>query len=256
MNQIPAVVIENRAVAPDIFLMSLASKTIAFTAQPGQFLMILCGADALLRRPLGIHQFDEKTGEFSLLYSRVGKGTHWLSQREKGDVINTLGPLGNGFTIFPDTKNILLIAGGMGIAPLFFLSNEAYQKGYQVTLLIGVKNSRQLPEHTLKLPVNYITATEDGSSGRQGMITEYVSEYIDSAGQVFACGPLQMYRTLSNMPILDNKPVQISLEARMGCGFSVCYGCTVRTVKGLKQVCKDGPVFDLKDIIWDELIGS
>jgi dihydroorotate dehydrogenase electron transfer subunit len=254
MIQMPVIVIENREVSSDIFLMSLESTATAFSAQPGQFLMVLCGEDNLLRRPLGIHQYNKKTGEFSLLYSIVGKGTHWLSRREKGDIIDILGPLGKGFTIYPDTKDILLIAGGMGIAPLFFLANEAHQKGYQVTLLIGARNSAQLPEHALKLPVKTITATEDGSSGRRGMITEYIAEYVDSADQIFTCGPLPMYRTLNNMPILDNKPTQISLESRMGCGVGVCYGCTVRTSNGLKQVCKDGPVFDLKDIIWDEFI--
>lgn len=254
MNQLPVTVIENREVAANIFLISLESAITDLTALPGQFFMVRCGENMLLRRPFSIHQFNEKTGEFSLLYNRVGRGTNWLSQRVKGDIIDTLGPLGNAFTIFPDTQNILIIAGGMGIAPLFFLGNEAYNKSYQVTLLIGARTSAQFPEHILTLPTNYITATEDGSFGRFGMITEYISETIDSTHQVFACGPIQMYRTLINMPVLKDKPTQISLEARMGCGVGVCYGCTIRTQSGLKQVCKDGPVFDLKDIIWDDLI--
>jgi dihydroorotate dehydrogenase electron transfer subunit len=255
MNLVSITVTNNQEVAPDTFLMSLELSKIAFSAQPGQFVMVRCREDTLLRRPFSIHQFNDKTGKFTILYSNVGRGTHWLSQRQRGDKVDILGPLGNGFSISPSTQNILLMAGGIGIAPLFFLGDEAHKKGHQVILFIGAKSTSQLLEHTLKLPVKYVTATEDGSSGHHGMITDYLAEYINSVSQVFACGPIQMYRTLANMPILNDKPTQISLEARMGCGLGICYGCTIRTRNGLKQVCKDGPVFDLKDVIWDELIG-
>ncbi|MFC2045114.1 dihydroorotate dehydrogenase electron transfer subunit [Chloroflexota bacterium] len=256
MNQVIAKVIDNHEVAPDIFLMSLEPLNMVFSVQPGQFVMVLCGEDTLLRRPLSIHHLDDKTGKFSVLYSKVGKGTYWLSQRQPGDKIDIIGPLGNGFSILPNIQNILIIAGGMGIAPLYFLGDEAQKKGYQVTLLIGAIKANQLLEHTLKLPVKYVTATEDGSLGYHGMITDCVSEQVNSNSQVFTCGPIQMYRTLANMPILNDKPTQISLETRMGCGLGVCYGCAVRTRNGLKQVCQDGPIFNLEDIIWDDFIDS
>jgi len=89
--------------------------------------------------------------------------------------------------------------------------------------------------------------------GRKGLITDFLPEYLDSADQIFACGPLLMYRAMARMPELKNKSVQISLEVRMGCGVGVCYGCTVKAKNGLKQVCKDGPVFELNDILWAEL---
>ena len=253
MNQVAATVIDNQEVAPDVFSISLEPANVSFSAQPGQFVMVRCGEDTTLRRPLSIHQLDEKTNRVALLYLKIGKGTYWLSQRQPGDKIDLIGPLGNGFTIPPDSANLLLVAGGMGIAPLYFLGDEAQKQGHQLTLLFGLPQTSQLLDQVMGLPVKCVAATEDGSSGYQGMITDCIPEYIAySVSQVFACGPLPMYRTLANLRLLNDIPTQISLEARMGCGLGVCYGCTIRTSKGLKQVCQDGPVFNLHDIIWDD----
>ena len=101
--------------------------------------------------------------------------------------------------------------------------------------------------------LNIVNVTEDGSSGYKGVVTSFVEFYSNLADQIFACGPLPMYKTMARMPELKNKPVQVSLEARMGCGLGICYGCTIKTTTGLKQVCRDGPVFDLDDIVWDEI---
>ena len=111
-----------------------------------------------------------------------------------------------------------------------------------------------LHEDLLPSKKTLVITTNDGSQGNEGYITQTIPEYIDWADQIFACGPSQMYRTMVKMPELKDRPVQISLEVRMGCGFGVCYGCTVKTKQGLKQVCHDGPVFNLSDILWDELI--
>jgi len=124
-------------------------------------------------------------------------------------------------------------------------------------LLLGASTAAQLyPTHLLPPKIKLITTTEDGSAGKKGLVTDLLPEYVDGADQVFACGPMPMYRdmALKNQELKpDGKPVQISLEVRMGCGLGVCYGCTIKTKNGLKQVCKDGPVFDLDDILWDEL---
>jgi dihydroorotate dehydrogenase electron transfer subunit len=210
--------------------------------------MVRCGEDTLLRRPFSLHQLDGK--KMALLFNVVGRGTHWLSQRQAGEKLDLLGPLGNGYKIYPDAKNLLLVAGGIGIAPLRFLADEAVKRGLSVTLLYGTADNKRLsiPPH-LKL----VSATEDGSVGHRGMITDILPDFISWADQVFACGPLPMYKTMARMPQLRDKPIQVSLEVRMGCGLGVCYGCTVKTKNGLNQVCKDGPVFELNDILWEEL---
>jgi len=232
----------------------LNNPAIAREAKPGQFVMLNCGPDCVLPRPFSIHQVINK--EDILLYFAVlenGKGTDWLSQRREGDVVEVPvpKPLGNGFSIDSTSKNLLLAAGGMGIAPLYFLAEEATNQGYSVTLLYGTAIENPYPEASPKIKV--VKATEDGSVGYQGLITDLIPDFVNWADQVFACGPLGMYRAMAQMPELKKKPVQVSLEVNMACGRGICYGCTVRTKHGLKQVCQDGPVFDLNDILWNEL---
>ncbi len=218
--------------------------------------MVYCGEETLLRRPLSIHQIDKTKAKLALLFSVVGRGTHWLSQRNAGDKIDLLGTLGSGFFVLPTSHNLLLAAGGIGIAPLGFLAQEAVKQKHSVKLLMGAPTASQLyPKHLLPPEIELITATEDGTAGEKGMLTDILPNFTGWADQVFACGPMPMYKAMADKchQLLKAKPVQISLEMRMGCGLGVCYGCTVKTKNGLKQVCKDGPVFDLEDILWDEL---
>jgi len=255
LNRGLASIISNSEVIPRVHLIWLESPQIASEAKPGQFVMVRCGEETLLRRPLSIHQLADAT-KIAFLFTVVGKGTYWLSQCEAGDNIDLLGPLGNSYSIHPASHNLLLVAGGIGIAPLRFLAQEALYQGYSVTLLLGAPTANQLySKHFLPPDAELIIATEDGTAGKKGMITALLPDFIDWADQIFACGPTSMYRAMAdrNQQLLKAKPVQISLEVRMGCGRGVCYGCTVKTKNGLNQVCKDGPVFDLEDILWDEL---
>ncbi len=227
---------------------------IAQEAKPGQFVMVRCGEECVLPRPFSIHQVNEK-GDMALCFAVLedGKGTGWLSQCQTSDTVELLGPLGNGFSIYHESHNLLLVAGGWGIAPLYFLAQEALKKEYSVTLLYGTANVQRYP---VSPDIKLVTATENGSEGQKGMITDLLPEYADWADQIFACGPMSMYRdmALKKQELnLEGKPVQVSLEVRMGCGRGVCYGCTLKTRQSLKQVCKDGPVFNLDDILWDEL---
>ena len=249
MDQALVTVISNVEVMPDAYLMWLDCPEIPQEARAGQFVMVRCGEETVLRRPLSVHQTDEN--RFALLYAVIGKGTQWLAACQPGDKLDVFGPLGNGFTVHPDSRNLLLVAGGMGIAPLMFLADRAVAEGRDVvTLLYGTANRDR---YYVPSGVTEVAATEDGSVGYQGMVTELISQYVGRADQMFACGPLPMYRDMATMPELKNKPVQVSLEMRMGCGFGVCYSCTIRTVNGLKQVCKDGPVFELNEINWEEI---
>ena len=234
------------------WLMWLHCPEVAAEAKPGQFVMVNCGEECLLPRPFSIHCATDE-GDIALFYAVLenGRGTGWLSQRKASDSVRLLGSLGNGFSIHPTSNNLLLVAGGNGIAPLYFLAQEALKGKCSVTLLYGTPDKKRC---SVPPEIKLVSASEDGTVGHRGKVTDLLPEYIDRADQVFACGPTGMYRSIAaQTQLLKGKPVQISLEVRMGCGLGVCYACTVKTKNGLKQVCKDGPVFDLGDILWDEL---
>ncbi len=268
MKQAAAEVIDNSQILPRLsrtqarsilssHIIWLRCPEIAQEAQPGQFVMVSCGEECILPRPFSIHQVNAE-GSMAICFAvwEDGRGTSWLSQRNSGDTVELFGPLGNGFSIHPASHNLLLVAGGIGIAPLLFLAQHALSQGHSVTLLVGAATAAQLyPRHRLPLEAKLVITTEDGTDGKKGMITDLLPDFIGWADQVFACGPMPMYRDMAGKyhPFLKGKSVQVSLEVRMGCGLGVCYGCTVKTKSGLKQVCRDGPVFNLQDILWDEL---
>ncbi len=234
-------------------IISFECPEIAEEARPGQFVMVNCG-DTTLPRPFSINR-TSGSGEISLFIAVLenGTGTEWLAERKPGDTVKVLGPLGNGYKIEETSHNILLVGGGMGIAPLVFLAEDAVRKGTSVTLMYGTQNKDRYPVEGILPQVNIIDATEDGSKGHHGMITELVPEHIDKADQVFICGPLAMYKYIHRQDIIKEKPAQVSLEVRMACGRGICYGCTIQTVKGKKRVCEDGPVFDFGDIDWKSI---
>ena len=249
-------IISKHEVMPGVYLMWIEVPEIAASVRPGQFVMISCdsGQDRLLRRPISINQVRPKS--LAILFAAVGPGTIWLSRRLAEEKIDLLGPLGNGFSIRPGSRRLLLVAGGMGIAPLIFLAQEALKKDYSVKLLAGARTACHIcPEQLIPEGTEVISATEDGTSGEVGMITDLIPRYMQWADQTFICGPLPMFKVFANQyrPYFPEIPVQVSLEVRMGCGLGFCYACTVQTRQGLKQVCKDGPVFDFTEVIWDEL---
>lgn len=188
--------------------------------------------------------------DLALLFSLVGRGTKWLAQRGQGDIIDLFGPLGNSFTPSTEARDLLLVAGGMGIAPLVFLAERGLEAGAGVTLLLGAQTAEQVyPKHSLPPGIKLQVATEDGSIGNRGTVIELLSDFDYGSRQIFACGPVAMYQTLANL-IKGQKSIQISMETRMGCGFGGCYGCAIETRSGLRLVCKDGPIFELNDIVW------
>jgi dihydroorotate dehydrogenase electron transfer subunit len=251
-----APVISNHEVMPDVYLMWIDSPNIASNSRPGQFVMITCdhGQERLLRRPISIHQVRPRS--LAILFSTVGAGTEWLAQRQKNEKIDLLGPVGHGFSIGPKSLNLLMVAGGMGIAPLTFLAQEGLKKDHRVRILAGARTACQIcPAQLLPEGSEIIPITEDGTAGETGLVTALLSQHVPWADEVFFCGPMPMFKAVVNnySRILKNKPVQVSLEVRMGCGLGFCYACTINTRNGLKQVCKDGPVFCMEDVIWEEL---
>ncbi|HJM36941.1 MAG: dihydroorotate dehydrogenase electron transfer subunit [Dehalococcoidales bacterium] len=235
------------------YLLWLDCPELTPKAKPGQFVMVRCGGKTILPRPFSIHQVNNK-GNIALFFAvwEDGKGTNWLSQRRIGAKVELFGPLGVDFSIRSDSRNLLLVAGGIGIAPLYFLAQEAVKKTRSVTLLLGAATASQIyPKNLLPSRIKTVITTEDGSAGKKGRVIDLVPEFIDRVDQVFACGPILMYREmyLQRRKCLKNKPTQVSLETVMGCGRGVCYGCTIKTKKGLQEICRDGPIFDLDDIM-------
>jgi len=301
MRQSLCAITSNVEVMPGVYLMWLDAPDIASSAQPGQFITVCCEG-LILRRPFSVHQVsslsspstgeDSGEGEIAILFQVVGKGTFWLSQQPAGNKIDVLGPLGKGFNIVPGLKNLLLVGGGIGIAPLIFLAQYASPQ-YQVTLIHGASTAAQIypflslpltinsspskgeekgegekQSNLLSLPggVRFIPVTEDGTLGRKGRVTDILPDFLDWADQVFACGPVDMYKAMAltlnpsslkgegeKRSNLKLKRCQVSLEVRMGCGIGACYSCTINTKHGLKQVCRDGPVFEMNDILWQEV---
>lgn len=287
MEQSLFTIVSNSEVMPGTHLMWIEAPDIAGAAQPGQFVTVKCD-DLILRRPLAIHQVGSnsvmasplthrgtKPSQVALLFRVAGKGTLWLSQRQRDEKLDVLGPFGKGFSIAKQSKHLLLVAGGIGIAPLVYLMQHA-SPACEVTLIYGAPTSTQLySQRYLSKSFDYrgiqfVAVTEDGSTGRKGMATHVLPDFLDRADQVYACGPVDMYRAMALSPDLSTsrgdekggtekqsnlklKRCQISLEVRMGCGFGACFGCTINTRKGLKRVCRDGPVFALGDVIWQEV---
>ncbi|HEX77379.1 MAG TPA: dihydroorotate dehydrogenase electron transfer subunit [Dehalococcoidia bacterium] len=245
-------VLSNEGLTPGAYLLWLEAPEVAPHARPGQYVMVRCSSDhdPLLRRPLSVHRVEEE--RLALYFAVVGRGTEWLARRRPSDEVDILGPLGNGFKIEPHSRNLLLVAGGMGIAPLVFLAQKAAAEGYSPILIHGAPGALALyPQRLLPPRVDLRLATEDGSQGEKGLATELMVRYLEWADQVFACGPVGMYRAMAAHDL--DKPVQVSLEVRLACGLGGCLGCAIHTRQGQRLVCRDGPIFDLGEILWDEL---
>jgi dihydroorotate dehydrogenase electron transfer subunit len=196
MKQIIAPVISCQEIIPGTYLMWLQCPELSGQLKPGQYVMVRCGADMVLRRPISIHRVDGD--RLALLFMVVGEGTKWLSHRQVGETLDILGPLGNDFSVSQKLKNILVVAGGIGIAPLFFLAEEAIKSGNNVTVLFGAATGKQLnPVKFLTHGIKVVQATEDGSAGYKGLVTELIAEYAVTADQVFACGPMPMLKYLA-----------------------------------------------------------
>ena len=255
-------VLDHQQLSPQHYKLTLASPYISSHAEPGQFVNVKCaeGYDPLLRRPLSIHRISKEHKRFELLYEVVGKGTELLSHSSVGSEIDILGPLGKGFTVNPDKKISILVAGGMGVAPLLFLAEYLKNKVKVLYILIGAK-SRDLvlcEEEFKNISDQVLIATDDGSYGKKGFISDLLLNFLnDQLGTrdaglatIYSCGPQPMLRAISDLAFQKKIDCQVSMEQKMACGIGTCLGCVIQTKDGYKKVCDEGPVFDGKDIIW------
>jgi len=227
--------------------------------RPGQFVEILCRSetswDPLLRRPYSIYDVDPDRSTLTVLVRPYGRGSAWLCNRSPGATLSVLGPLGNAFAIAEKSRNLLMVAGGVGAAPLLMLAKDAIHRGLSVTYLLGGMTADALLDpRFVPGEVEYVVATDDGSQGHHGFVTDLVPGYLTWADQVFSCGPEAMFRSLRRV-VLANRfgqhpPVQVSVERTMACGVGACLGCVVETKRGMKPSCVDGPVFDMDEVIW------
>ena len=256
-------VVAHEVLGESIRRLIFASPEIAAMAQPGQFvhLRVDQGFDPFLRRPFSIHRLDPEKGHVSILYRIVGRGTERLSHYRRGDSIDVMGPLGRPFDLRMPFDHALIVAGGMGIAPVLFLAEELQRLGKGVTVLWGTKTKGDLIDLDFSLRGRASAlrfATEDGSKGHAGRVTDlleaYLGERSDPQGLCgFVCGPVPMILAVQRMVERTPFPWQVSLEEHMACGTGVCQGCGIR-IRGepsYRMVCVDGPVFDLRGVVLD-----
>lgn len=253
------------AVNPEVYRLGVASRKMAGKARPGQFMMIKpqdC-VEPLLPRPISIHRVQDS--EINLLVRVVGEGTRRICDLTPGEILEVKGPLGRGFQIDPQ-KVPLLVAGGMGAAPLLFLAEKlvrsgGWEKGKRPVLFIGGRTRRELPalKEFRQTGLKVLAATEDGSFGEKGLVTDRLRDYLETgSGEaiVYACGPGGMLKAVAALTRREGIPCQVSLEERMACGMGACLGCAVaRHHEGgpdYAKVCQDGPVFEAGEIDWDE----
>lgn len=245
-------------------LLAVRAPGIADRANAGQFVHVRPGPgwDPLLRRPYSFCRLDRRSGVFELIVKPLGTGGEWIAERRQSDGLDLLGPLGTAFVVRRDTRNLLLVAGGTGIAPMRVIAEqEAVRRN--VTLVMGGRSVSHLwPSELLPAGVEYVTTTEDGSFGTSGRVTDVMPELLTWADQLLACGPWPMLAAIGRLrddaargPVVaGRRPLQgaqIAVEQHMGCAMGVCRACVIVTAQGNARVCREGPVFALGDVAFE-----
>ncbi len=246
------------------WLLSMAAREIAERAQPGQFVQIAVEAQhTLLRRPFSIARVSRQgasAGTVDVVFDAHGPGTAWLTGVETHDVIDVVGPLGTPFPLPQRKVNCLLVGGGYGIAPLYYLAESLLRRGLRVDMINGAATAERIMGaiEAKRLSASVTFTTEDGTYGTQGRVTDVLDEVVETGrtGLVYACGPNPMLRAVSERCVELGIPVQVAVEERMGCGIGVCFTCVVPIVgrdgaTRHKRACVEGPVFNGARIGWD-----
>jgi len=256
-------VLKQEAIGPGYYRLDLDAPAAAGAAVPGQFLHVRCGnsLDPLLRRPISIHDVDREKGTVALLYRVVGRGTALLAQKRKDDPVNLLGPLGNGFSMPESSGEVWVLAGGIGVAPLYFLLRELSGLNHRAAVFLGAPASKQLlcAREIKELGHAVATATDDGSEGFFGTVTALFEFFLQNRikpDRVYGCGPRGMLKELGHILKRKSIPGEISLEERMGCGVGACLSCACRTGDGkggfrYRRACVEGPVFPAGEVVWE-----
>ena len=284
MRLVSAELVDSRQILPGQWVQSFHAPELASGSRAGQFVHVRTGdySGLVLRRPFSINTADPATGIVTLHFRTVGRGTDWLTRAREGDRLDMLGPLGRPFEVDPRSRHLLLVAGGLGMAGIRMLADEAVRDGRQVVILFGAQTASLVyPSSLLPDEVEYVVATDDGSLGHDGFVTELVVDYEAWADQAFACGPHAMLKRLAALAAgrrerlgvakLGRKKgggkqdplgstsarrkafLQVSMEQTMGCAVGACLGCIVIGVDGPQRVCREGPVFAAEEIAWESI---
>ncbi len=283
MRLVRTELVDSREILPGQWLQSFLAPELAVGSRAGQFVHARTGdlSGLVLRRPFSINTADPATGVITIHFRTIGRGTEWFTRLRPGDAVDMLGPLGRPFEVDPRSRHLLLIAGGLGMAGIRSLADEALRDGRQVTLLFGAASARDVyPSSLLPDEVEYVIATDDGSVGHHGFVTELVPAYEAWADQAFACGPAPMLAALARLAegrrgrlgvaTLGRKRgggkvdppgstaarrkafLQVSMEQNMGCAVGACLGCVILGTNGAPQrVCREGPVFAADEVAWE-----
>jgi dihydroorotate dehydrogenase electron transfer subunit len=247
--------------------MGLAVPEIASAARPGQFVMVRPdnSLEPFLPRPFSIHRVNTEGGELELLYRVVGQGTFKMSGLTAGDSMVVVGPLGKGFRFDQPFENVDIVAGGIGVAPLVFLTEVLvgrFVPSDRIRVFIGGATADDVlcRGEFAALNIDTRTATDDGSLGYHGFVTEPFEKAIKARipAMVFACGPPAMLRTVARITAAENIPCQVSVESMMACGIGACLGCAIKINNSVdyKHVCREGPVFNAGELDVDSLVDT
>jgi dihydroorotate dehydrogenase electron transfer subunit len=262
-----AKLISNQRISGNNWHALLRAPAIAAKAVPGQFIQVRFsdGIDPLLRRPFSIH--GARGADISIMYEVVGTGTRIFSEKKSGETLEIIGPLGNGFDIsLSRCKGVevsILVAGGMGVAPLVFLAQKfsTISSKLETLALVGGRTREKVLclNEFRKTGCAVKVSTDDGSSGTKGRVTNLLENALRKIDDpecvmVYACGPKPMLKGVATIVKKFGIPAQLSLESHMACGIGACLGCVVDTIEGYKRVCKEGPVFSAHELTWGERI--
>ena len=242
MTQTILTIKDNCLLAPGVFRMRLAGMGPG-EVRPGQFVQVRVPR-TFLRRPISV--CDAADGELTLIYKVVGEGTRILAGMRSGETLDVLAGLGNGYDLSKAGASPVLVGGGVGIPPLYYLAKELLRAGVTPRVLLGFNRSDEIfyEDEFTALGAAVTVVTLDGSAGAKGFVTEHLPADLS---YYYACGPLPMLKALCRA---TDRPGQLSLEERMGCGFGACMGCSIQTAEGPMRVCKEGPVFERRVLGW------
>lgn len=242
-------IIKTKQIATDTIEMQLEDDYITQTAVPGQFIYIAVPGFTL-RRPISIADTSKENNQLTILFKILGKGTKELAKFKAGMTLDVLGPNGNGFPLDPQVNStVVLIGGGIGVPPLYYLGKKLTEKNVNVISVLGFQSKDHVfYEEAFKALGQTIIVTDDGSYGEKGFVTDVLSG-LPAFDMFYSCGPTGMLQAVTKR--LENKPGYISLEERMGCGVGTCAACVIptNTAEGYKKICHDGPVFSAKEVI-------
>lgn len=221
---------------------------------PGQFVEVRVDntPSTFLRRPISINNVDYDHNELWLLVAAVGDGTRQLQKLQKGDRLNCMMPLGNSFTMPTDSsEKVLLVGGGVGVAPLLYFGKRIKAMGGEPTFLLGARSAKDVLERELFEQVGRVLiTTEDGSEGEKGFVTNHSVLAQEHFDRISTCGPKPMMMAVARYAFKNDIECEVSLENKMACGVGACLCCVEKTVEGNKCVCKEGPVMNIKKLTW------